>query len=88
MDLSEKPVASFEGSAISSGRRTDLDPLHEEVKQFVLETKIASTSKIQNTFQMGFSRADYVLDCLEREGIVKRLPNGRRIVVSAEGEEF
>ena len=37
---------------------------------------------------MGFSRADYVLDYLEREGIVKRLPNGRRIVVSAEGEEF
>lgn len=88
LDLSEKPIATFEGSAISSGRRTDLDPLHEEVKQFVLETKIASTSKIQNTFQMGFSRADYVLDCLEREGIVKRLPTGRRVVISSENEEI
>ncbi len=81
LDLEEK-IPTFEGSAISSGRRTELDALHEEVKQYVLETKIASTSKIQNAFAMGFSRADYILDCLEREGIVKRLSSGRRIVVS------
>ncbi len=86
LDLKEK-VNSFEGSAISSGRRTELDPLHEEVKQFVLETKIASTSKIQNTFSMGFSRADYILDCLEREGIVKRLSSGRRVVISNNNDD-
>lgn len=86
LDLKEK-INSFEGSAISSGRRTELDPLHEEVKQFVLETKIASTSKIQNTFSMGFSRADYILDCLEREGIVKRLLSGRRVVISNNNDD-
>ena len=84
LDLKDKPAASFEGSSISSGRRTELDPLHEEVKAFVIETKIASTSKIQNTFQVGFSRADYILDCLEREGVVKRLPSGRRIVIGVD----
>ena len=82
LDLKEKPT-SFEGSAINSGRRTELDPLHEEVKKFVIETKIASTTKIQNTFQVGFSRADYILDCLEKEGIVKRTSSGRRIVIES-----
>ncbi len=81
LDLKEHQIPSFEGSAISSNRRTELDPLHEEVKQYILETKVVSTSKIQSTFTIGFSRADYILDCLEREGIVKRMPNGRRIFV-------
>lgn len=81
LDLKEHQIPTFEGSAISSNRRTDLDPLHNEVKQYILETKVVSTSKIQNTFTIGFGRADYILDCLEREGIVKRMPNGRRIFV-------
>lgn len=88
LDLKEQfqPV-SFEGSALgTSGRRTEKDPLHEEVKQFVLETKVASTTKIQNRFAVGFSRADYILDCLEEEGIVKRTPNGRRIVIGEKEE--
>lgn len=81
LDLKEHEIPSFEGSAISSNRRTDLDPLHEEVKQYVLETGNASSSKIISMFQIGFSRADYILDCLEREGIISKLPNGRRIVL-------
>lgn len=87
LDLKENPIPTFEGSAVSSGRRTELDPLHNEVKKFVLETKMASTNKIQNAFQMGFTRADYILDCLEREGIVKRMPNGRRIFIGENNNE-
>lgn len=82
LNLKEK-INTNEGSILSTARRTDLDPLHDEVKKYVLETNVASTSKIQNAFQVGFSRADYILDCLEKEGIVKRLPNGRRVVIGS-----
>ncbi len=88
LDLKEHiDLPTFDGGGQGiSGRRTELDPLHEEVKRYVLETKVASTSKIQNNFQVGFSRADYILDCLEREGIVKRVGN-RRVVVGASDDE-
>lgn len=46
------------------------DPLYDEVKQFVLETRRASTSTIQRHFGLGYNRAARIMDMLEQKGII------------------
>ena len=55
--------AEFFGSA-------DEDPLFEEVKKIVLETKKASASFLQRRLRIGYSRAARLIDMLEERGIV------------------
>ena len=46
------------------------DPLYNEVKSFVIQSKRASTSLIQRRFSIGYSRAARLIDCLEENGII------------------
>lgn len=46
------------------------DPLYVEVKQFVIQSRKASTSLIQRKFSIGYSRAARLIDALEQQGIV------------------
>ena len=46
------------------------DPLFEEVKKIVLETKKASASFLQRRLRIGYSRAARLIDMLEEKGIV------------------
>lgn len=46
------------------------DPLFEEVKSIVLETKKASASFLQRRLRVGYSRAARLIDMLEEQGIV------------------
>lgn len=46
------------------------DPLYEEIKAFVIDTRKASTSTIQRHFGLGYNRAARVMDMLERKGII------------------
>lgn len=46
------------------------DPMYEEIKAFVIETRKASTSTIQRHFGLGYNRAARVMDMLERKGII------------------
>ncbi len=46
------------------------DPLYSEVKQFVLDTRKASTSTIQRHFGLGYNRAARIIDMLEQRGII------------------
>ena len=48
----------------------DDDPLFEEVKKIVLETKKASASFLQRRLRIGYSRAARLIDMLEEQGIV------------------
>jgi len=48
----------------------DDDPLFEEVKKIVLETKKASASFLQRRLRIGYSRAARLIDILEERGIV------------------
>ena len=48
----------------------DEDPLFEEVKKIVLETKKASASFLQRRLRIGYSRAARLIDMLEEKGIV------------------
>ncbi|MGD0576560.1 MAG: DNA translocase FtsK 4TM domain-containing protein [Candidatus Staskawiczbacteria bacterium] len=46
------------------------DPLFEEVKKIVLESKKASASYLQRRLRIGYSRAARLIDMLEEKGIV------------------
>ena len=46
------------------------DPLYDEVKSFVIQTRKASTSLIQRKFSVGYARAARLIDLLEQQGII------------------
>lgn len=46
------------------------DDLYVEVKQFVLESRKASTSVLQRRFSIGYSRAAKLMDMLEMNGVI------------------
>ena len=48
----------------------DNDPLFDDVKRIVLETKKASASFLQRRLRIGYSRAARLIDMLEEQGIV------------------
>jgi S-DNA-T family DNA segregation ATPase FtsK/SpoIIIE len=55
----------------SGGRGNDItDPLYEDVKEFVIESRKASTSFIQRKFSIGYSRAARLIDILEEQRII------------------
>ena len=48
----------------------DNDPLFDDVKRIVLETKKASASFLQRRLRIGYSRAARLIDMLEEQGVV------------------
>lgn len=58
-------------TSMGSGSSDDVnDPLYEEVKTFVIQTRKASTSLIQRKFSIGYARAARLIDTLEERGII------------------
>lgn len=46
------------------------DPLYDEVKDFIVSTRKASTSLIQRKFSIGYARAARLIDTLEDNGVI------------------
>ncbi len=65
----EHSEAGKDGGEVFFGG-ADEDPLFEEVKKIVLETKKASASFLQRRLRIGYSRAARLIDMLEEKGIV------------------
>ncbi|HHF3838923.1 TPA: DNA translocase FtsK [Haemophilus influenzae] len=65
---------------ISSGG--ELDPLFDEVMDFVINTGTTSASSIQRKFSVGFNRAARIMDQMEEQGIVSPMQNGKREILS------
>ena len=59
-----------EDEATFDNRNTAEDPMYQEIKQFVIETRRASTSTIQRHFGLGYNRAARIMDMLEKRGII------------------
>ncbi len=56
--------------ATFDNRNSAEDPMYQEIKQFVIETRRASTSTIQRHFGLGYNRAARIMDMLEKRGII------------------
>lgn len=65
------------------------DPLYEEVKTFIIQTKKASTSLIQRKFSIGYARAARLIDILEERNIIgpARGSKPREVLVKYEESE-
>ncbi len=58
-------------SEIAKNEESDaLDPLFDEIVEFVCETRRASISGIQRRFKVGYNRAARIVDQLEAHGII------------------
>lgn len=58
------------GIEATSGSQSHDDPLYDEVKDFVIQTRKASTSLVQRKFSIGYARAARLIDVLEERGII------------------
>ncbi len=65
----EKPMGE-EGSGGSIDFSGDEDPLYEEAKKIIMETKKASASYLQRRLRVGYARAARLLDTLEDKGVI------------------
>ena len=54
----------------SGATNIEVDPVYEEAKELVLETKKASASFLQRKLRIGYARAARLLDTLEEKGVV------------------
>ena len=49
---------------------SDTDSLIDDVKAFVIETRVASISRIQRKFRIGYNRAARIVELLEQQGVI------------------
>ncbi|MDE5831453.1 MAG: DNA translocase FtsK, partial [Desulfovibrio sp.] len=61
---------SAEKGSVSDGGDASDDPIYEAAKAYVIEQGVASISRLQRQFQIGFGRAGRLVDQFERDGIV------------------
>ena len=63
------------------------DPLYDEVKEFIITTRKASTSLIQRKFSIGYARAARLIDTLEDNGIIGPARGSKPREVYAKSEQ-
>ncbi|WP_303013585.1 DNA translocase FtsK, partial [Rodentibacter pneumotropicus] len=71
-----------ENTEKSAGSSGELDPLFDEVMEFVLTTGTTSVSALQRKFSVGFNRAARIMDQMEEQGIVSAMQNGKREILA------
>lgn len=71
------------GSGKERGLGNDLDPLFDEITQYVIDSGVTSISGIQRRFSLGFNRAARIIDQMEEQGIVSSQDSrGKREVLA------
>lgn len=77
------------GGGVSLADGEDEDPLFEDARAIVIESKKASTSYLQRRLSIGYSRAARIIDMLEERGVVGGA-NGskpREVLIANENSE-
>lgn len=80
-DLQEKVKESYEGAK----ENTEDINLVRKIALFVIERGSCSINSIQNTFSLGFNRAQNIVDILEKKGVVGpgKGTTGREILITS-----
>lgn len=81
----ESIVESVEDSDTGSRAEAggDLDPLFDEIVEYVIESGVTSISSIQRRFSLGFNRAGRIVDQMEAQGIISEPGKGGKREVLA-----
>lgn len=77
----------LDGGIGATSSNTNDDPLFDEVKAFVIQSRKASTSLIQRKFSIGYARAARLVDVLEERGIIGPARGSKPREVFVKGEE-
>lgn len=79
MTSSDSDLLDFDDEETSG----ELDPLYDEVVQFVTETRRVSISSVQRKFKIGYNRAARIVEEMEKSGVVTPMEsNGAREVLA------
>ncbi|MBI2625020.1 MAG: DNA translocase FtsK [Candidatus Nealsonbacteria bacterium] len=68
--LTEKITQDIENGANIDAFQGEEDPLYEEAKKLVIESRKASASLLQRRLRLGYARAARLIDILEERGVV------------------
>jgi S-DNA-T family DNA segregation ATPase FtsK/SpoIIIE len=88
-DLTESLEKTLENGGAMDFMGGEDDPLYEEAKKVVIESKKASASLLQRRLRVGYARAARLIDMLEEKGVVGPGEGAkpREIIGSSGGEE-
>ena len=64
----------------------DVDPLYDQVVEFVVQNRKASISSVQRRFKIGYNRSARLIEEMERVGILGPLEGGMREVLVPENQ--
>ena len=70
----------------SEGASEDVDPLYDQVVEFVIQNRKASISSVQRRFKIGYNRSARLIEEMERVGILGPLEGGMREVLVPENQ--
>ena len=63
----------------------DEDPLYKDAVAFVIAERLVSVGRLQRKFRIGYNRAAYIVEAMERNGVVTTPGhNGNREVLLSE----
>lgn len=79
---------SSNGNSIINNMSDDDKSLYEESVKLVLTSKMASQSMLQRRLRIGFSKAGWLMDQMETEGIVGPSQNGRPRDILVDPDEY
>ncbi|QLB21604.1 cell division protein FtsK [Vespertiliibacter pulmonis] len=75
--------SSEEGESSERTVGNDVDPLFDEITQYVIDSNVTSISGIQRRFSIGFNRAARIIDQMEEQRIISSPDNrGKREVLA------
>lgn len=80
-NIDEQAAKSVQKNPIFNSE--DEDPLYAEAVAFVVESRKVSVSGIQRKFRIGYNRAAYIVEAMERNGVISEMGhNGNRSVLA------
>lgn len=81
-------ISTKGGVVFSNGSDDDLDPMYDEIMNFVISQGEASTSAIGRHYRLGYNRSARIIDQMEARGIVgpKNGSKAREVLVSSVDE--
>ena len=58
------------GEGFAVNRKEDVDPMYDEVVEYIVQSQKVSTSLLQRRFGFGYNRAARLVDTLEEKGVI------------------
>jgi S-DNA-T family DNA segregation ATPase FtsK/SpoIIIE len=83
--ITQMSIDIIDGGSETGEAAEEMDPLYDQVVEFVLQSRKASISSVQRRFKIGYNRSARLIEEMERVGILGPLEGGvREVLVPAQ----